>query len=337
MKLSILKAQKGDAFLLEWGDSNKYSIIIDGGYPGTYNKQLKDKIEKLSNLKAIFVTHIDYDHIGGIIELLNDEDVSHNYECYINTPELIVDKIKSSKVAYHHGDLLTKLLSTKNIQAKSIFLPENKKLEIEGLILTILSPTFEILEKLKVDWNAYLLKEHLEKENKTSDKTSASINRIKPNDEILLEKESVYKWKDDTINASSIAFIAEYLGKKILFLGDSNPTLIEEQLRELGYRETTPLIVDIVKISHHGSKHNTTKNLLKLVKTESVVISTNQGGNSYHPNRDTVIKIAHCIQRKSDRLEFILNYDLDKSKFITQEEIIKYKLDFRVRSFKDLV
>lgn len=53
------------------------------------------------------------------------------------------------------------------------------------------------------------------------------------------------------------------MGKKILFLGDSHPCIIEQELRSL-YGEG-PIWFDAVKVSHHGSSGNTSPSLLKLI------------------------------------------------------------------------
>ncbi|MFZ6044119.1 hypothetical protein ACOV11_26975, partial [Vibrio natriegens] len=55
---------------------------------------------------------------------------------------------------------------------------------------------------------------------------------------------------NDIINASSITQTITYADKTALFLSDSLPEVVLNQLSE---RKK----FDIVKISHHGSKHNT--------------------------------------------------------------------------------
>ncbi|MFT6910157.1 MAG: glyoxylase-like metal-dependent hydrolase (beta-lactamase superfamily II) [Oleiphilaceae bacterium] len=65
MLFSSLKAKTGDAFVISWDDN---AILIDGGMPNTCGSILKKLVGK--RLRAIFITHVDYDHIGGIIKLI---------------------------------------------------------------------------------------------------------------------------------------------------------------------------------------------------------------------------------------------------------------------------
>ncbi|ELI8090230.1 MBL fold metallo-hydrolase [Yersinia enterocolitica] len=71
MRIKMYPAQNGDAFLLS---TNRTNILIDGGYASTFSsyiqKDLKELVAKNACLNLIIITHIDADHIGGIIRLL---------------------------------------------------------------------------------------------------------------------------------------------------------------------------------------------------------------------------------------------------------------------------
>jgi beta-lactamase superfamily II metal-dependent hydrolase len=330
MKLTILEAYSGDCFILEWGNNNQYSMIIDGGFAGTYYNQLSEIVQKLPGLVTVLITHIDYDHIEGIIKLLNDDSINHDYTLYVNTPELIENLNNSSKVGYQQGEQLLKLINKKKIIVKPIFLPEFPIIEIEGLKCTILSPDSEVIQLLSNNWDEFRQKEIKKKE--FSDKVSSEPFILKSIDEILKERELVKNWSNDLINSSSITFIAEFDGKKVLFLADGHPKIIENILDKLGYTSSNPLEVYAIKISHHGSKHNTTKSLIKRIRAQKVIISTNQSGISRHPHREAIIKIANCINRYNLDLEFVFNYPIDFQEFITQEEIKAFNLKFTVNN-----
>lgn len=64
-------AQNGDAFLLS---TDRTNILIDGGYARTFNTYIQKDLEELAArnacLNLVIVTHIDADHIGGIIHFL---------------------------------------------------------------------------------------------------------------------------------------------------------------------------------------------------------------------------------------------------------------------------
>ncbi|WP_145328657.1 Zn-dependent hydrolase [Paenibacillus xylanexedens] len=110
------------------------------------------------------------------------------------------------------------------------------------------------------------------------------------------------------VNGSSIAFILEFQNKKVLFLADSHPDIIVENLKKIMLKEKIEKIhFDAVKISHHGSKHNTSNELLEIIDTDKYIFSTNGRGKGFvHPDIETVLKI---ITVKTDRKKtLIFNY-----------------------------
>lgn len=62
----MFSARNGDCFLLE---ANKKYLLIDGGYYETYHNSLKETLTHIPRITLAIITHIDRDHIEGIIEL----------------------------------------------------------------------------------------------------------------------------------------------------------------------------------------------------------------------------------------------------------------------------
>jgi hypothetical protein len=109
---------------------------------------------------------------------------------------------------------------------------------------------------------------------------------------------ALLKGKDSsTANGSSIAFLAEHQGKRCLFLGDAHMRVVCASLRGLGATKDRPLVVDAVKLAHHGSKHNITPELLELVDAEHYLVSTN-GDRFKHPNAEAIEAIIQGSRRK---------------------------------------
>lgn len=79
-------------------------------------------------------------------------------------------------------------------------------------------------------------------------------------------------------NGSSISFVLEIEGRRLLFLGDSWADDTTEALAANGLS-----FFDAVKIAHHGSVRNTSVELLKLVDSPHFFISTNGEGHN-HPD-----------------------------------------------------
>lgn len=94
-----------------------------------------------------------------------------------------------------------------------------------------------------------------------------------------------YLTSGDT-NASSIVFVLEALGTRVLFNGDA------ETPQENVYRSLVG-DVDILKMGHHGTTNGTSDELLNTVKPEVVVVNNgNFLGNSYgHPTYEALYRV----------------------------------------------
>ena len=79
-RIHFIKAMSGDSFLIELGDG--HCILIDCGYRSTYESELKPILQRLHNegcrLDLLIITHMDEDHIGGAIALIEDNGDSEN-------------------------------------------------------------------------------------------------------------------------------------------------------------------------------------------------------------------------------------------------------------------
>lgn len=75
MKLQIFQSEKGDCLLLESADGHR--ILCDGGMTGSMRKHVRGELAKLrkkkQKLDAVYISHIDQDHISGVLALLEDE------------------------------------------------------------------------------------------------------------------------------------------------------------------------------------------------------------------------------------------------------------------------
>ena len=73
-KIHFIKALSGDCFLLEFSDGT--CILIDCGYKSTYVVELKPLLRKLCSkgcrISLLVVTHMDEDHMGGAVALIED-------------------------------------------------------------------------------------------------------------------------------------------------------------------------------------------------------------------------------------------------------------------------
>lgn len=187
--IKMFKAEKGDAFLLKF--DNGQNILIDMGMPETYENEIKNELLKLEDKKIdlLVVSHIDNDHIGGVIEFIKDnkksevievEEVWHNSYRHLNFNKkkiekinikykTILENIKSqyvphlkkeglSDVTYEQGSSLASLLYKYNYSwnysfgGNSIFTNEIVQKRIKDINIILLSPSEQKLDKLSSKW-----------------------------------------------------------------------------------------------------------------------------------------------------------------------------------------
>jgi beta-lactamase superfamily II metal-dependent hydrolase len=75
MRLTVFQADKGDCLLLETADDKR--ILIDGGTSSSFKDHVAATLGSLREankpLDVVYVSHIDDDHIGGVLALLETE------------------------------------------------------------------------------------------------------------------------------------------------------------------------------------------------------------------------------------------------------------------------
>lgn len=349
IKIKIFPALNGDSILLDLSDK---LLLIDGGYVNTFNEflcsELKKKSEEGKRISHLIVTHIDSDHISGIVRLLekntNSEIISidniwHNsyrhikefsdnlsLKDYEGKEDLSALSSKSylkeviegrHEISAEQGSTLGALILKGDYKWNSEF--GGKAVSINNLdaisiddntTIRILSPNNEKLSKLKKYWSMELYKKGyqiLEDDSNYDDAFEFLLAQEKQK-KVLLKKDisggdidieklnNVEVVEDSSAtNGSSISFVVEKDDKKLLFLADSHPSMILESLKTHYLEDEFPIKFDAIKLSHHGSITNTSKELLELIDSENYIISSN-GSKFGHPDIET---IARIINRKS--------------------------------------
>ena len=74
MKIVVFQSDKGDCLLIEGLDGSR--VLIDGGMPNTYTAHVAPYLDNLrqagGKLDVVYVSHIDEDHISGILQMMDD-------------------------------------------------------------------------------------------------------------------------------------------------------------------------------------------------------------------------------------------------------------------------
>ena len=213
--------------------------------------------------------------------------------------QLHADKLTSISQAVDLDEILTD-----NYKCHRKLCVAGDVIEVPGGRLTILSPERKQLQDLLQKWK---------------DEAPDSLTSATDKDYVVplerLANEDKFCEDGSVNNASSIAFLLETKSASALFLGDALPTTVCRSLCSLGYSVESPLKVDICKLSHHGSKANTSPELLTLVNSKQFVVTTN-GARHGLPNKAT---FARILKSQPDS-EILFTYpNLIKEIFLVEE------------------
>jgi ribonuclease BN (tRNA processing enzyme) len=348
LKLIVVQAQFGDCLLLQSYNEDKNNfILVDGGTSQTYEKDLKFVISKLRSkqkkVDLVILSHIDNDHILGLLDLF--EDIKRNREA--NADELIgglwhnsfkdITDEKTDSSRLMQKLFLSNLFSAIGLDtnrthlpvigalkgiaegrdltkiAKSLHIPINqqfggrliivgneyKSLEVGNMKFTILGPTEKNLDKLRKIWNDWLRK-HLTSLTKVSDLQALKI-------------------LDASVsNLSSIMFMVESQRKKLLFTGDGLGEDVVDVLSERGLLDSEGKChVNIMKVPHHGSERNASREFFNTVTADSYVISAN--GRDDNPSLVTLKWIIESKRKKGKIIKIFLTNRTDKTDKILQK------------------
>ncbi len=326
--VDALPVANGDSLLLTYGDALKQNrILVDGG-PIRAFPVLESALSELGSSDRIFelvvLTHVDTDHIEGLIRLFNQrrwliEPTEIWFNGWRQLEALTLDGL--------HGEFLIRVLGHEgarrvnlHFDKKAVVMdqddgPVTKRFD-SGLSLTVLSPRVADLKKLKRKWTNDLAKRALTPNDwdrilaemlkrpgysdpgNLLDNTALSQELI---NQFFLEEAAVDK---SVANGSSIAFLAEFRGTSLLMLGDAHDETICGSIRKVNKaRDQEKLLVDLVKVSHHGSKRNISAEFFSLVESSGFLITTD-GSIHGHPDEEAIWRIIRDSSNKPPKLFF---------------------------------
>lgn len=70
MRLTVFQSAEGDCLLLTGADRKR--MLIDGGMNPSYREHVAETLSALKKLDLVYVSHIDADHISGILRMVDD-------------------------------------------------------------------------------------------------------------------------------------------------------------------------------------------------------------------------------------------------------------------------
>lgn len=327
LSIEVLPALHGDALLLEYGDgARQRRVLVDGGPIGAW-PALQARVQALPagerHFELIVLTHVDTDHVDGLVRLFAQPapwtfsvgDVWFNGWRHLEAAHGLL----GGKQGEYFSALLSRRLAADQwngaFGGRAVMVPDQGPLPEKtlegGLKLTLLSPTPRTLGAMREAWRKDIGDGFEPGDLDAAWQALSGQKRYLPGQGLLgstleldrlLERQS--RPDDAAANGSSIALLAEHQGKSVLLLGDAHADVVSASLRRLlAARGLKRLKVGAVKVAHHGSKGNTSDELLALIDSGRYLFSTN-GAQFRHPDAEAVQRVIGRSRNRQVTLYF---------------------------------
>ena len=321
VRIEVLKASYGDCIFItiKDDDSQVFTIMMDGGLQSAYQVRdkkgrlvdgcLKQKLDQMRNgglsIDLLIITHVDKDHIGGILSWFKHDFPTADFvkEIWINDDVEVAEANNLDNSTAQAASLI-EILKERNIKYVNQLVVGRQFCFDWGRIY--------VLAPKDAHHNAIAKEIGKELNNNADEDYQKSIKAY------LLELE---KWVMDDVTAENDASIAILLqandGDNYLFLGDANIRTVMDCISkssEIG----KPMKCRMVKLSHHGSRNNFMPEFLDLVKSDGYIFSTD-GSLYHHPHKEV---LAQLIGKTTATLYF--NYIERGKSMITEQDKTDY-------------
>ncbi|MBM3748658.1 MAG: hypothetical protein FJW34_23020 [Acidobacteria bacterium] len=325
--LEALQANEGDCLILHYGEAgDPRFIVIDGGPGDTYKSFLGPRLGALKDrwspsrplsIEMLMVSHIDRDHIDGVLDWTGKMIEGQGPACDINTlwhnsfddlagndpngllaalapgPEavlpagielephtrLVLAGVKEGRTLRDNAKKLRLLVNTGF--KRLVRAPERGRKTLkwgDGLELTVVCPRKDRLARLQQDWDKKL-EELRQKRESAAGAALAEVEHQELIEAAAYLDRSVY-------NLASMVVLAEAGGRRMLLTGDGRGDDILDGLDNAGLLDNGKIHVDLLKVPHHGSDRNTKLEFFQQITADHYVISAD--GKHGNPESETL-------------------------------------------------
>jgi hypothetical protein len=347
LSFDVRRARKGDCSILHFGTPDEPGLILtDGGPSQVWKPQLKPRLAQIREARNVdddqplpvdlmMLSHIDDDHINGILELTGElvtasnageplplkiRQLWHNsFDDIIgDTPnELLASVTAAYGAAGLSGELDSEGFAAGTAQvlasveqgihlrddARRLNLPINKAFDGKLVKADGKTKAVDMGKGLKMTVVGPMKQEllNLQKEHDAFLKKSQKEKKAPT---------SLAAFVDESVaNLSSIVVLAEAENKRILLTGDARGDKIMEGLELVGLLpKDDNMHVDILKVPHHGSDRNMETIFFERVKANHYVFSGN--GEHGNPERKTLEMLLDA--RGNDEFAIHLTYPVSE-------------------------
>jgi beta-lactamase superfamily II metal-dependent hydrolase len=326
--IESLAAGYGDCLLVSCPIGQRtWRLLIDTG-PDECLPALTQRLQQLPvdaggnrRIDLAVISHIDHDHIGGARALFADQSLKLVFgDVWFNAPRKpstrgVAEGVGLASVL---GDAARGLPWNLAFEGEDIVTRDALFVEVPGQLdeprITLLSPTRHRLDALYRLWAKELPKVRLRPEPAPLVVTRGALD-------IPALAARATALDGAPANSSSIAFLLEHRGAAALLTADAFPQVLVPALKALAAHRgiDLPWTLDLIKLSHHGSRGNTTNELMQVVRATDNLVSTN-GAIFGHPDAEGVARVVLGGQPNS-RLWF--NYRTPRTERWASEDLCR--------------
>lgn len=314
LSIDMLPAKFGDAILLTYGPAQRpRRILIDAGLAAVAPAVL-DKLGTFDGPIDLFiVTHVDVDHIGGAVRLLNEKSftdrlrgVWFNGFKHLNEFSDLLGPIDGERLTTRLVELgipwnqgwpwRDASAPTKPVGGPVVAASRPRSVRLPGgASAIVISPTPAKLAALLPVWKKVVeaagLSPAAEEVHEPAEKPRRTLLGVPTLDELAARPSN-----DDNAeaNGSSIGFVFRFkddgVMRSVLFAGDNHPDAMLAGLDALR-RTKAKYPLDACKLPHHGSRRNVTRQLVQRLDCPLWLFSSN-GVQFSHPNPEALARIV---------------------------------------------
>ena len=313
-RVRSLQVGHGDSVLVSYAGDNgrERHLLVDGGPADSRDTLLKvfENVRRGETLRleAWVITHYDLDHIQGVIELLRAipawleiGDIWFNGYHHLQPTD---------KLGPIQANELSALIRSRGLRWNASFYPGRNNREVGaihqgcikirlpgGLDVEVVSPDEAGLKALAKVWT--------DPQSPPPDERAVPTDRLGRGDHWPPPAYDDFVTRpfraDRSIpNLSSIALLLTFAGKRVLLAADALPSVIVKGLQQhLPGRQP----IDLLKVSHHGSRGNTDQILLSRIGCRRFLISTN-GEKHFHPDFDLIALLLKGRNTQATEISF---------------------------------
>lgn len=337
--LEALEAKHGDSLILHYGPAGSPSfIVIDGGPGGVYKNSLRPRLDQLKKkwqpnkddalpLRLLMVSHIDDDHINGVLTLLGEQVDRAEDSRPLTYSVLTLWHNSFDDIIGNRGEDLFRRLGAAMATAAG---------EPSSFAAGLSRPAAAVVASIG---QGRQLRDHAARLGislnepfdglvvapKTGRKVLSWENGLKLSvlgpgrgrvEALHAEWEKALKkakgsqgqalaaaYADQSIfNLSSVVVLAEVKNKRMLLTGDARGDDILAGLAGAGLLKKGKFHVDLLKLPHHGSDRNVETDFFRKVTADHYVVSAN--GEYGNPEIATLKMISEARGNEEFALYF---------------------------------